>query len=332
MTNSLPEQSRFRSPRQHLLALALSTALVFSPSLLPSAPMMAQSGLAMAAPTVGTTAAVKGQVFVSTAGAERKAKVKDSIQLNDEVLTKDDSALQILLLDSTTFTVGQNCSLVIDKFVYDPDTSVGALSAKVFTGAFRYMSGKIGRNNPINATLATPSGSIGIRGTFLEGIVGPDAVALAQLGDLDNSNANLEKAAITILRGAGNRGNTLDDPGIVTVTSGGVTRTILKPGFAIFTPAPDLPPIGPFKMTAEMREYLDFFLRSEPNGGGENPLDLAGTGSEESGQHQFENDELGSDLDPVDPMDEAIEDGLIDLNDGDPFDCTYPYCGGNNDD
>ena len=85
-------------------------------------------------------------------------------------------------------------------------------------------------------------------------------------------------------------------------------------------------------MTAEMREYLDFFLRSEPNGGGENPLDLAGTGSEESGQHQFENDELGSDLDPVDPMDEAIEDGLIDLNDGDPFDCTYPYCGGNNDD
>ena len=74
MTNSLPEQSRFRSPRQHLLALALSTALVFSPSLLPSAPMMAQSGLAMAAPTVGTTAAVKGQVFVSTAGGRTQGQ------------------------------------------------------------------------------------------------------------------------------------------------------------------------------------------------------------------------------------------------------------------
>lgn len=320
MTNILPVKPRFRTPRQHLLALALSTALAFSPTLHPVTSWLGNGGAAMAAPVVGTTSAVQGKVFVSTQGAQRKAKVRDSIQLNDEVLTKDDSALQILLLDSTTFTVGQNCSLVIDEFVYDPDTSIGSLSAKVVTGAFRYMSGKIGKNNPVNATLTTPSGSIGIRGTFLEGIVGADAVALAQLGGLDTRQADLEKASITILRGAGRRGNTLDDPGIITVTSGGVTKTILKPGFAIFTPGPDLPPVGPFRMTEDMREYLDFFLRSSPNGATENPLDLTDKGSDESGQHQFENDELGSDLDPIDPMDEAIEDSLIDLNDGDPFD------------
>ena len=57
-----------------------------------------------ASPKIGTTSSVQGTAYVLTEGARRKAQVRDSIQLNDEVQTKDDSALQVLLLDQTIFT------------------------------------------------------------------------------------------------------------------------------------------------------------------------------------------------------------------------------------
>ena len=272
--------------------------------------MMAGLGQVDASPKIGTTSSVQGTAYVLTEGARRKAQVRGSIQLNDEVQTKDDSALQILLLDQTIFTVGQNCSIIIDEFVYDPNTSVGELSAEVFTGAFRFMSGQIGKANPINASINTPSSTIGIRGTFFEGVVGEDAVALARLAGIDTSNADMKKASVTVLRGAGRGANTLDRPGSISVTGGGVTKTILEPGFAIFSPGPGLPPIGPFPMTPEMQEYLDFFLRTRPNGPSENPL-VVGSGSQESGQHQFENEQEGDDPQLDDGGNEGVEDDLL---------------------
>jgi hypothetical protein len=270
--------------------------------------MMATSVSVWAAPTVGTAAAVQGNVYVLTEGAQRKAQVRSSIQLNDEVQTKDDSALQILLLDQTTFTVGQNCSMIIDEFVYDPDAPSGSLSARVLTGAFRYMSGQIAKANPQQANLRTPSASIGIRGTMLEGIVGADAVTLAQEAGLDVSGASPDGASITLLRGPGMGANTLDTTGAITVTSGGVTKTILEPGYFIFSPGPNLPPIGPLPVTAAMLEYLDFFVRSTPSGPNDNPIDVAG-GEDESGQHLFEGDQGGDDFTPN--GDDGVEDSLL---------------------
>ena len=206
---------RFSFLRRSVLALSLSGAIVFANG------VGFSSSATVAAPVVGTSAAVRGNVFVSTSGAQRKAQVRDAIKLQDQVVTKDDSALQILLLDRSTFTVGQNCSMVIDRFVYDPDTSVGQISAKVAKGAFRFMSGRIGKNNPTNATVSTPSATIGIRGTFFEGVVGEDAVALAQLGGIDAASANPAEASIIILRGPGRRRNTLDNPGIIEISNSG---------------------------------------------------------------------------------------------------------------
>ena len=265
---------------------------------------------AFAAPVVGTSAAVRGSVFVSTSGAQRKAQVRGAIKLQDTVVTKDDSALQILLLDRSTFTVGQNCTLVIDQFVYDPETSVGKISAKVAKGAFRFMSGRIGKNKPTNASVSTPAATIGIRGTFFEGIVGEDAVVLAQLGGVDVSSANYSQASLVILRGPGRRRNTLDNTGIIEIFNSKGSIRISRPDYAVFVPAKGLAPIGPFRVTPEMRDYLDFFLRSAPNGPTENPLDFTAGGGKASGQHQFE---LPSEV--TDPANEEVQDGLTDRND-----------------
>ena len=278
-----------------LAATALSSALVFA----------SFTSTTWAAAKIGTSSAVRGDVFVTTSGASRKAQVRDAISLQDKVLTKEDSALQILLLDRTTFTVGQNASLTIDRFVYDPTTSQGQVSAKVAKGAFRFMSGNIGRNNPTNASVATPSATIGIRGTFFEGVVGEDAIALAGLAGLSTAGSSSTGASITVLRGPRAGGNTLDSAGIIRVSNSAGSVTLVRPNYAVFVPAAGGAPIGPFKMTQEMQEYLDFFLRSEPNGPPINFADLE-PGGAESGQREFEL--------PVDPIDIEDDSGITDPN------------------
>lgn len=285
-------------PLSRKIATAIASGLLMGSTLL--TPFTSN---AYAAPIVGTSAAVRGKVFVTTKGASRKAQVQDSIKLQDQVLTKNDSALQILLLDRSTFTVGQNCEMLIDKFVYNPTTSVGQVSAKVAKGAFRFMSGNIGNNNPTNATVSTPSATIGIRGTFFEGIVGIDAVVLAQLGNIDVSQAVSALASIIILRGPGRNKNTLDTVGIVEVSNSAGSLTLNQPNYAVFVPSPGAAPIGPFRITEAMQSYLNFFLRSQPNGPTENPLGISDDGSSESGQKGFQEPAPNSDGTIFDLMD-----------------------------
>lgn len=302
------------SLRRHMLVLGLTTAIVFAPTL-GSMPFT----MAHAAPVVGTSAAIQGSVFVSTGGAERKAQVKEQIKLQDKITTKQDSALQILLLDQSTFTVGQNCRMVIDKFVYDPSTNAGEVAATVTTGAFRFMSGNIGKRNPTNATVSTPSATIGIRGTFFEGIVGIDAIALAQLGNIPTLGANSETASLIILRGPGPDSNTLDKTGALVVTTFGGSKSVSVPNYVIFDPGNGELPIGPFPLTPAMQEYLDFFLRSTPNGEQENPIEIVNDVDEDSGQALFNVPTPN----PDEEFDELI-DGIQDSLTNEYVDSIYP--------
>ncbi|EFL87841.1 FecR domain-containing protein [Ahrensia sp. R2A130] len=277
---------------------------------------------AYAAPSIGTSAAVRGDVFVTTTGTKRVAKVRDSIRLQDQVLTKDDSALQILLVDRTTFTVGQNANLTITKFIYDPTQDSGELAARVTKGAFRFMSGNIGKANPTNASVSTPSATIGIRGTFFEGIVGIDAIALADLAGLNTVGADQQAASIVILRGPGKSRNTIDRPGSIVISNSGGSRQIAQPGYAVFVASAGATPSAPFKLTMEMQDYLDFFLRSAPNGPPVNPTGLTGTGSQGSGQLDIQI--------PIDPIDDFVDDGITDPNVPEDVDIvvTPPFTGG----
>ncbi|MGB7286984.1 MAG: FecR family protein [Salaquimonas sp.] len=297
--------------RNNMLALAFTTALSFSPLALPMDYIAAE-----AAPVVGTSAAVRGQVFVSTNGAERKAEIKQSIQLQDSVTTKQDSALQILLLDQSTFTVGQNCNMVIDRFVYDPSNNGGEIGATITKGAFRFMSGNIGKTNPTSASISTPSATIGIRGTFFEGIVGGDAIALAQLGGINTAGANSNNASIIILRGPGPKSNTLDKIGALQISTAGGSSSISTPNYAVFDSGNGNPPTRPFKVTPEMQEYLDFFLRSQPDGPSEEPLPIGEDVENASGQDKFETPVI------------VTEDVFEELIDGIQDSLTEEYCSG----
>ena len=45
-----------------------------------------------------------------------------------------DSGTQILLLDQSTFTIGSDSEVVMDTFIYDPDTNDGKIIAEPALG------------------------------------------------------------------------------------------------------------------------------------------------------------------------------------------------------
>jgi FecR protein len=69
------------------------------------------------------------------------------------------------LKDGTQLTLGENATLVVDEFIYDPYRSRGELAIRVVKGAFLYAGGLIDKETGANVRIRTPLAAIGIRGT-----------------------------------------------------------------------------------------------------------------------------------------------------------------------
>ncbi len=224
-------------------------------------------GTSAGAQQVGINAAMRNSVKMKTArdAAPRAAVLKERVSLGDDIVTGPGSVDQVLLLDRTTFTVGANARVKIDKFVYDPNRGASAVGASVAKGAFRFMSGKATRGAPGQSSVNTPVGSIGIRGTIFEGAVGADAVRIAR-GEsaVGNAAADAEKALLVVLRGPGQATQGDEKPGAIDVTTSTATVALERPGLALFVPGPNLTPIGPFMISDSGLEALHALLRTSP--------------------------------------------------------------------
>ncbi|HLG45617.1 MAG TPA: FecR domain-containing protein [Reyranella sp.] len=120
-------------------------------------------GNASAFARVGVTSATDGDPLGKPpAGNERVLRIGLDIQADEVVTTTNNDRAHLVFLDGTSLTVGPNARVVIDKFVYDPNTKTGELALTAGKGVFRLVGGKISKTNAINVT--TPSGTIGIRG------------------------------------------------------------------------------------------------------------------------------------------------------------------------
>ena len=51
---------------------------------------------------------------------QSQLNIGKSIFFNERIKTTDSGLVQVLLVDGSTFTVGPDSDLVINKFVYDP--------------------------------------------------------------------------------------------------------------------------------------------------------------------------------------------------------------------
>jgi hypothetical protein len=131
--------------------------------------LMGAPGAAYA--NVGVAAAVDTNAKGRPPGAApRVVSLGQQVLFNEEITTDGSGLVQILLLDGTTFTVGPDSQIIIDEFVYDPNTGDAKVVASVTRGAFRFVGGQTSKQ-PGGATIKTPVGTIGIRGAIVTGNV-----------------------------------------------------------------------------------------------------------------------------------------------------------------
>ena len=118
---------------------------------------------------VGVAAAVNPDAFSSLSGTPNKQlSIGKNIFYNERINTTTSGLVQVLLLDGSTFTVGPNSDLVIDKFVYDPRKKTGEIVATFSKGTMRFIGGKLSKNEG-GVTVKTPSGALAIRGGMFQG-------------------------------------------------------------------------------------------------------------------------------------------------------------------
>ena len=83
----------------------------------------------------------------------------------DTIISKEQSNAQILFLDQTVLTLGEDTELTIDEFIYDPTSQDGSFVSSVKSGTVKFITGQISKKNPDNLEVKIPSGTLGARGT-----------------------------------------------------------------------------------------------------------------------------------------------------------------------
>jgi hypothetical protein len=114
--------------------------------------------------SIGTVTQQIGVSTIERTGDKLKLNKGTGVESMDTVRTGR-SKTSIEFIDDTRVDVTENSKLIIDEFVYDPNTSTGKLVLKASFGTIRYASGQIAKNSRQNVTIRTPTAVIGVRGT-----------------------------------------------------------------------------------------------------------------------------------------------------------------------
>lgn len=113
----------------------------------------------------GTAKIIRGDVRVERAGASVPLRVGDAVLEQDRVVVPTGASAGITLRDDTRISLGPNSTLVINRFSFDPKTQEGNVDTSILRGAMRYVTGLAGQLNPGSVRVATPTATVGVRGT-----------------------------------------------------------------------------------------------------------------------------------------------------------------------
>ena len=130
----------------------------------------------------GVAASEPGSVGVTTAATlistgtppnknERILEVGTDLFANERVKTSESGRVQLMFGDGSSLLVGPNSSVMLDRYVYNPNKKIGEIVLSATAGAFRYIGGAISKTRAVEIT--TPVGTIGIRGGINQFTVDP---------------------------------------------------------------------------------------------------------------------------------------------------------------
>jgi hypothetical protein len=106
---------------------------------------------------IGKATSVRPQAEGSHAGPLSGGS---NVYSKETVRTGDSGQADLQFHDRSNLTVGPKSSVRLDKFVYDPNKSGGAVAIQATRGTFRFVTGSQGGSYQIKS----PYGTLGIRG------------------------------------------------------------------------------------------------------------------------------------------------------------------------
>ena len=128
-----------------------------------------QPVLAAERETVGATERVQAEAVAVHDDGERDLNAGSPVLFDDTLRTGDGARLLARLEDGTAVTLGENASIHIDSFVYEPAAGKGRLALDVIEGSFLFIGGAVEGMSDSEVSIATPVATIGIRGTTVWG-------------------------------------------------------------------------------------------------------------------------------------------------------------------
>ena len=136
---------------RHFLLLAFVLGLIIAPA---GRPAHAQT-------RVGEAVVVKNEV-VRVAASITQINVGDALLRDEVVRTGIDSAVRLVLADSTNLSLGPGASLKLDRTVFNDEHTYRDVAIRLTTGTFRFVTG---HSEKAAYKITTPLATIGVRGT-----------------------------------------------------------------------------------------------------------------------------------------------------------------------
>jgi hypothetical protein len=116
-------------------------------------------GPARDAPVVGVTEKVVRDAFGG--GRAYRLQEQERIRFREQIDTLAQSGTSFRFVDGTTLSVGENAAFRLDEFVFDPGRGMLQGGINLTKGALRF----VGSTQKKDVTIATPSATLGVRGT-----------------------------------------------------------------------------------------------------------------------------------------------------------------------
>ena len=132
-----------------------------------------------AAGAIGRIDSFEGDVRIARAGGARNAEAGATIEEGDTITAGDGAWALLAMTDAATVTLRSASEVRFETYRYNAAEPAASSAAVIVLarGAFRSITGEIGRTNPESYEVKTPGASIAVKGTDHEPAYYPPAAA-----------------------------------------------------------------------------------------------------------------------------------------------------------
>lgn len=160
---------------------------------------------------IGLVKELSGTAFAKIPAVDRRQlSTGDQIYQNDTITTDEKSSITLKLKDDSLFELGEDATLLANKFIYKQSVEEDSVSVSILKGTFRFVSGLIAKKKPESMVVETSVATIGIRGTNVVGEASATSATIILMEPDDTSR----KTAIVVSNNYGSV--TVDEPGYGT--------------------------------------------------------------------------------------------------------------------